>query len=253
METINEVLPTVSLSKDSNIDIKLPPPPPENPEKTTISMKGDDFMKNFISQPTFISTKPESEDNFTNQDINDVVKQIQKEEAETEKFSMEDMLDIANTIIDIIDTVAATGLRWYAKDNTESPYQLSQDKKKKLARSLARILAKYQTKFSLEFLFLLALIAAYIGPFMRAKEMRKLFNEQHRKKIVKDHEKKMASESDIKTVQEEESPKIIKKPSQNTSLVKQMDISNIGLSNPEVKPDRPKSTFKRPRGRPSKV
>lgn len=87
-------------------------------------------------------------------------------------IKMEDIQEISQIIVNIVDMVVVSGLRWWAGDVSDTPYEIKQRKKDLIIDQLSRLLVKYNTGMSLEFLFFATIITAYLPSFMLARKNR---------------------------------------------------------------------------------
>jgi hypothetical protein len=88
-------------------------------------------------------------------------------------FTKQDFEDFALVFMDMLDLAVSSALRSYAKDDTTTPYEINDAKKKRLVRQLTNIFVKYNTKLSIEIMFCISLIMCYFQPFERARKVRK--------------------------------------------------------------------------------
>lgn len=143
-------------------------------EKVKIDFDNQDDVESFTAkQSKKSSSSPESklyDDDTTAEELRE---RIKEEENKSKEFKAKDFEEIARFIIFLIDASLSSLLRWWAKDNSDSSYQLGADKKNQLISQLTLILVKYQAKFSIEWMFLITVLVLYIPPFMRAREHRK--------------------------------------------------------------------------------
>lgn len=156
--------------KDVEVDLQHKEAKTEG-EKVTISFKDNTTVKNFLNQKTGEAPKPEEDkDKFYDKTPGQIKDEV---DVEKEEYTTEDFKDIAETLIDLIDGFASSGLRLYATDTTDVPYLMSDTKKKRLVKQLTRILIKYNKKFNLLMLFLITVIVTYLVPYKKARDMRK--------------------------------------------------------------------------------
>lgn len=147
-------------------------------EKTTLNFTKSSSFSQFMKQPTRDAEEEKHEDRRSPQSAEEARKQIIEEENKTDNLTVEDFADIAETVVDVIDSVFSSILRWYAKDTSDAAYSLTEAKKKRLSRQMTKLLVKYQAKFKIEFLFILTLLAVYASPAMKAKENREAVNKR---------------------------------------------------------------------------
>lgn len=180
-----EVSATKEVKAEAEIDIKAKPPS----DKTTLDFKNSSLLKQYVTQPTAPSqsaagaapTTP-----GTTQTVEQIrAKLIKEEEAEVQKMTVEDFEDIADLIMDIFDTVAIFGLRWYAQDDIDSPYQIPVERMKKLKHRLSRLLMRMQAKIPMGFLFFAGLVMAYATPARKAHAHRKEKMARQREAAIK--------------------------------------------------------------------
>lgn len=161
-----------STTKDIPIDEK------QSQEKETVRVDfmKTDFTKNYIGKKTVKSDEKSEKETVKEkkEDVKDLRDRIIREEKEyAENFTKEDFADIAEIMIDLLDTGVSTALRFWAKDTSDQAYEINVTKKKRLVKQLTLILVKYQLKWSLEFLFIITLLVTYYTPYMKARERRK--------------------------------------------------------------------------------
>ena len=126
----------------------------------------DDFINKGTKQAVFNETTTTAE-NITAEDI-------RKEEEKLPSLGYTDFLVFAEFIMEVIDMSVSTGLRFYAKDTSYTAYELPKPRMDKLSKMLALIMVKYQARLKIEIIFLVSLVAAYSGPFIKAKNNRKI-------------------------------------------------------------------------------
>lgn len=139
-------------------------------EKVSLNFMDEDHVKDFIKSKTKESDAP-NESQFKDEVTAEDIKAA--EEQSKQKFTSKDMEEIAKVIILFLDSAISTGLRFWAKDNSDYGYSLPEAKKKMLEYQLTLILVKYQAKFSIEFMFILTLFIVYSVPFSKANKRRK--------------------------------------------------------------------------------
>jgi hypothetical protein len=154
-------------------------------EKTTatIDFGGGSYADKLLSKETQksdlkVDVEKENIENLSAEEIREKIKQ--EESDVSEQWSLRDFEDIAEMVIQVLDTAISTGLRVYSGDTSTSAYSISKGQVDRLKKSLAMILVKYQAKWSIEFLFILSLIAVYSTPVIKAREFKK--NGKPRKK-----------------------------------------------------------------------
>jgi len=148
----------------------------EERETVKVDFMKSDFTKNFIGKKTVKSDeKSEKEtEKEKKEDTKDLRDRIIREEKEyAQQFTKEDFADIAEIMIDLMDTGISTALRFWAKDTSDQAYEINVTKKKRLIKQLTLILVKYQLKWSLEFLFIITLLVTYWTPYTKARQRRK--------------------------------------------------------------------------------
>ncbi len=150
----------------------------QSDEKETVKVDfmKTDFTKNFIGKKTVKSDEKDEEKvkEEKKEDTKDIRDRIIKEEQDYAKqFTKEDFADIAEIMIDLLDTGISTALRFWAKDTSDQAYEINITKKKRLVKQLTLILVKYQLKWSLEFLFIITLLVTYWTPYTKARQRRK--------------------------------------------------------------------------------
>lgn len=145
----------------------------EEEENVVIDFNNTENIEQFTASSSKKSENQNSRLFDENTTAEDLRQKIQEEEEKSKDFKAKDFEDIARFIIFLIDSSISAGLRWWAKDTSDTAYQISKTKQEQLVSQLTLILVKYQTKFSIEFMFLITVLVLYIPPFMRARERRK--------------------------------------------------------------------------------
>jgi len=108
-------------------------------------------------------------------------KELRKEENQkTSELNRDDFEEIASALISIIDYGLIFLAKTYAKDDTDAPYSIRNEKKDKLIYQLTLVLVKYQIRWKIEFLFLATLVIVYTSSFKKAYSRRKLVKEIER-------------------------------------------------------------------------
>lgn len=130
----------------------------------------DHGTENPFSNPTRESEIPHYErmDNRTEDDYRQEISEAEQ----PAPIKMEDIQEISQIIVNIVDMVVVSGLRWWAGDVSDTPYEIKQRKKDLIIDQLSRLLIKYNTGMSLEFLFFATIVTAYLPSFMLARKNR---------------------------------------------------------------------------------
>jgi hypothetical protein len=137
--------------------------------KVGVDFMCEEYTNDLIDKDTKIVDEPTK-----TKDIGSITSEdIKKEEKESPPLTLADFELFAGFIMEIIDMLASTGLKAFAKDTSHTAYSLPKDRMNSLTRQLAMILLKYQARMRIELIFLFTLAAAYYGPFIKAKENRK--------------------------------------------------------------------------------
>jgi hypothetical protein len=145
----------------------------EEEESVKLSFKSGSFLKNQIKK----STGPAPEKEIPKTTVEDVKKEIEEYENKKDNFTYDDFYLLAEVIVDIIEIIIVSLLRWYAKDNSDAPYLLTQTKKDRIVKLLCKVLIKYQQKFSIEFLLFLTVVTAFMTSARKAHK--------HRQEVLK--------------------------------------------------------------------
>lgn len=147
---------------------------PEEDEEHEINFNSEEEVTKFTARKTKESqNKSEKEKGFGEETIEDVQKEISDAEKKANEIDPNDFYDIADFIITLIDSSAASALKWYSKDSSDSAYSLPKPKKDKLTKQLAKILIKYNARFSIEVMFIIGLIIMYLPAFRLARKNKK--------------------------------------------------------------------------------
>lgn len=152
---------------------------------------GDEFLNDFIGKKTAASDVPSDKEATLTGNVDELSDQIRSEEAKyVANFTAEDFADIAEVIIDLLETVIVSGLRWWAKDDTDAPYEISEKKRKRLVKHLTMVLVKHKIHFGVEIVFALTIIMAFATPTKKAIEHRKFIDNKNAKNDTSTAEKK---------------------------------------------------------------
>lgn len=136
---------------------------------------GFEVLDDHTTENPFSSPTRESEIPHYERMAEKTEEDYRQEISEAEKpapVKMEDIQEISQIIINIVDMVVVSGLRWWAGDVSDTPYEIKQRKKDLIIDQLSRLLIKYNTAMSLEFLFFATIITAYLPSFMLARKNR---------------------------------------------------------------------------------
>lgn len=142
-------------------------------ENVVLNFKDDSFVDNIVGKKTI----PFKEDKevFKTNDATKLQEQIKQEEKDyTAQFTVKDFEEIAEFIIELIDTGVSTACKFIAKDTSDTAYMLANAKKKVLIKQLTMILVKHQMKFSITWLFVITAIIMFASPVKKAFDNRKL-------------------------------------------------------------------------------
>ena len=152
-------------------------------EKTTLDFMNSNYVNEFVGKKTKRAEDnvQETSGEFSGKTTEQVRQEINAAESSKEDWTPDDFKMVAEFIITIIDSVIASGLRWWSKDTSDQAYSLSKDKQSKLVKQLTMMLIKYQAKFRIEIIFLLSIIMFYAGPFLKARDRRKLIKEDEQR------------------------------------------------------------------------
>lgn len=116
---------------------------------------------------------------FEGKTTDEIRDQILKEEEEkSNSFKPSDYEEIASMVVNVIDMLLSSLLKWWAKDTSDTAYSLNAKKKQTVSYQLTLILIKHQKKWSIEFMFILTIIAVYSGPVLAANRHRKQVKEK---------------------------------------------------------------------------
>jgi hypothetical protein len=136
-------------------------------QSTKINFDDPEFLNNLVNKKTKESTSTTEEaaskkdDQFKGITDPEIIrKQINDQEAQSQ-LKVDDFEIISDLGVETLDTVMTTILRVIAKDNTDTPYGITEAKKTKLKYLGALLLIKYKQKFSIELLFIITLFSAY--------------------------------------------------------------------------------------------
>lgn len=146
-------------------------------ETANVDFMSKSFIKNIVDKKTVKSGEEENIEGEKKPSVEEVRKQIAEEEATAPTNTMEDFEDISAGIVDVLDGLISSGLRWFAKDNIDTPYSLTATKANRLKNILSKILVKYQAKWSIEVIFICTLFTCFITPIKKARD--------HRKQVIK--------------------------------------------------------------------
>ncbi len=145
----------------------------EEREPETISFKNSDFLKSQISKPTAEAPSGQQADGPANQfnpnQPNDPTTEVQIDDMEYEIG--------AGFLIELVDIIAISFFRWFAIDTSEADYQLPVGKKNNLKKMLTEILKRMSKKAPLMVLFIIAILATYATPALKARDHRKKVKE----------------------------------------------------------------------------
>lgn len=156
----------------------------EKQSTAKVNFVDNNFMSDFVKKKTTRSAESpglnddDKSENGKEKETAQSTPQASSEKPNTvDSFTEADFMDIADTFMGILDMGIASLLRFVAKDDTSTPYELDEKKKKRLTRQLGNLFIKYNKKFSLEFMFIVTLAICYSGPIGEARSRRKLIKE----------------------------------------------------------------------------
>lgn len=163
--------------KQNTIEIDMSSKTIDEKETVKVDLAGSNTIKDFIQMDTKKSEKTESEPEksiFNEKDtIEDIKQNIDKEVSD---MTLSDYEAIAEIIVDILDTLMSSALRYIASDNSDAPYSLSVSKKRMIKKSVSLILIKYSKKMGVWAMLIMSLSAAYTFPVSKAFARRKTIN-----------------------------------------------------------------------------
>lgn len=160
-------------------------------ENITIDFMNQDESEQFIEKKTksskltsdledkFNAQTEDRKSEFEGKSTQEIRDQILKEEEEkSNSFKPSDYEEIAKMLVNIIDMLMSSLLKWFAKDTSDTAYSLNAKKKDTVSYQLTLIMIKHQKKWSIELMFILTVIAVYSGPFLAARSHRKKVKEK---------------------------------------------------------------------------
>lgn len=207
-ETPIEVVDNNNITEKASLKktVKLEVDAPKENKKEFIDMDFNDEseLKGFVTKET--KTANSLEDKIRNIPVEELSEQIKAEEtAAGSKLTYDDMKMAAGFIIELIDALMSTSLKWWSGDSSDSAYSLNKPRKEELKNYLTLILVKYQVKFKIEVFFIIMLLISYAAPVMNAHKLRKAnkkLNENQppvvtKKVIVKKKEEPVVQNSEV--------------------------------------------------------
>ncbi len=153
-------------------DLKEP-----EPEKATVNIMDESFLDEHLEKKPIEDNKGTSSEKKSIKETRSVseLKDVYKKEEEEsiDQLDYEDFAMIADFCIEGLEVGTVTIFRWWAMDKSDTNYEMTESKKKKLKELLTKIFIRYAVKFPLIWLFIFTLLLAHITPFLNAKENRK--------------------------------------------------------------------------------
>lgn len=134
----------------------------------------------------------------------------------------------ADIIVYIIDRFVIGGLRIFAKDTTDKPYEPTTKNTEMIKKHLTTILMRAQKKWPIEFLLFMAILGAYFTPAWKAWE--------HRQAVLKLEKEKKAVEDAKAEVEKTTVKKTSSTPVDMVKKVTSQSTSNSGLQTGHTKP-----------------
>jgi len=180
---IKEEIPVENVKGPENINIDELKQETKK-ENVVIDFMNSEQSEEFIKNKTKTSTldlnledteKPKSD--FEGKTTEDIRAQIlQEEEQKSQQFKPKDYEEVASMVVNVIDMLLSSLLKWWAKDSSDTAYSLNKAKKDTVSYQLTLIMIKHQKKWSIEFMFILTILAIYSGPVIAANSHRKKVN-----------------------------------------------------------------------------
>ena len=167
----------VSTSNDKVETEEIPLSTPQSADsKIKIDFLNDEETSSFISQPTKPAPeepKKEEEFSFSKQKPEEIRETLKKEKEEYAKeLTVEDFQEVAEFIVNLIDMGVINIARWISKEKTDQPFEVNENKKRKLIKQLTLIAIKHKLKIGIELVFFATLIMVYAVPVRKAIKIR---------------------------------------------------------------------------------
>ena len=168
--------------------------------------------------------------------VEEAKKKVAEDEARLPVYTLEDFELIAEVLVTAFDSGVVTGLRVFAKDDSDAPYNISVNKKKDLKNLVARLLLKHNVKLKLEYLLIFTALTAYASPAIAAKKHRDAVNkalaeveEKKRKERLQKIKEEAEAEERVKKIKEKLSAKVPElSGSVNTEPVSKVTLEPVG-------------------------
>lgn len=250
-ETPVEVVDNTTLTEKKGLKqtVKLEVDAPKDTKKEYVDMDFNDEseLRGFVTKDTKSATP--LDDKLRNIPVEELSEQIKREEtAAGSKLTYDDMKMAAGFLIELIDALMSTSLKWWSGDSSDSAYSLSKPRKEELKNYLTMILVKYQVKFKIEVFFIIMLLISYATPVMNANKLRKANKKLNETPPVTTVKRVIVKKKEEVPVNVEETGEI--KTEQETVILKDnTEITTTDVVEPPVKVLR---KIRRKRGQPRK-
>lgn len=181
-----------SNSDETNKNNSNPNPGNNNKPKAEVILDDDDddYVKNLMNKQANARSKANAE-NTTGSGPNGESTEAELEaeikglsEDEDSKMSVGDLYAAAEFAIELLDTFASEGARYWSKEPTAEQFELPERKKKKLAKLLAALLYRWQVKLGPGAAFMLMCALYFGGSFKKAHKIRQQKKAAEERKVV---------------------------------------------------------------------
>ena len=159
--------PDMPQSEEINLSDK-----PLEDDTVMIDFESEDYSAEFAAKKTVDSQAEKTTQGRTlgEEELRSQISSHESEKSRSQTFA--DFQQTAEFILNFFDMIWSNGMRFFAKDSTSSAYQLPKGDLKRLIDPLAMVLAKHSAKFAIEWVFIVGIVAAYSGSFIKAKKRR---------------------------------------------------------------------------------
>lgn len=160
--------------------------------------KPEDFITNLYEKKKAPSTATlDIDPDYTEDKLNADIPKLASGQDADQNFSAYDLYELAYVLVDMLDMLNSSWACSYSRDAelNATHFEITEKKKKRIAKNLAVLLYKWQVKIGPVFVLLLGLLLAFGGTWKKAYSIRKGRLKEERKILKQKLSKKQQHQS----------------------------------------------------------
>lgn len=159
--------------------------------------KSDEHVKKLYSEKRAQVQGPDIDPDYTEDKLNAEIPKLAAGEDADQSFSAYDLYELAYVLVDMLDMFNSSWAAAYSRDPNLNPthFEITEKKKKRIAKNLAVLLYKWQVKLGPVFVLVLGLLLAFGGTWKKAYSIRKGRLKEEKKALREKLNKKQQHQS----------------------------------------------------------